>query len=104
MKSPSPTGIRTLIILGLCLHYLLILKSDTGHFSMALLMPNLQEPSFLRSLINLIYNFVLFIFLAVLGLHCGMAFSQVAGSGGCSPVSVLGSLDAVDSLAVEHGL
>ena len=71
---------------------------------MALLMPNLQEPSFLRSLINLIYNFILFIFLAVLGLHCCAAFSQVTGSRGCSPVAVLRFLNAVDSLASEHGL
>ena len=55
----------------------------------------------------------LFIFLAVLGLHCCMGFSLVAASGGYSLagssggyslVAVRGLLNVVASLVAEHGL
>ena len=71
---------------------------------MALLMPNLQESSFLRSLINLIYNFILFIYLAVLGLHCCVDFSLVVASNSYCLVVVHELLIAVASFVVDHRL
>ena len=46
----------------------------------------------------------MYLFLAVLGLHCFMGFSVVAPSGGHSPVVMCELLVAVAFLVVEHGL
>ena len=48
--------------------------------------------------------YYLFYFLAVLGLHCCIGFSLVAGSGGYFLVVVRGLFIAVASLVVELGL
>ena len=45
-----------------------------------------------------------YLFLAVLGLHCSAGFSLVVASGGYSLVAVCGLLIAVASLIAEHGL
>ena len=44
----------------------------------------------------------MYVFLAVLGLHCCEGFSVVAASGGYSPVAVYGLLIVVPSLVAEH--
>ena len=49
-------------------------------------------------------SFSLFLFLAVLGLHCCMGLSVVGASGGYSLRAVRGLLVAVASLVAEHGL
>lgn len=45
----------------------------------------------------------LYLFLAVLGLHCCTAFSVITLSGGCSLVVVLGLVITVASLVAEDG-
>ena len=51
------------------------------------------------------HNFVdLYLFLAVLGLHCCSGFPVVAASRGYSLAAVHGLLIAVVSLAMEHRL
>ena len=49
------------------------------------------------------YNFI-YLFLAVLGLHCCSGFSLVLASGGYSLVAVHGFLIVVAFLVVEHKL
>ena len=49
-------------------------------------------------------NIHLFLFLAVLGLHCCTGFSLVAENRVSSPVTVHGHLIAVSSLVLEQGL
>ena len=49
------------------------------------------------------YNFI-YLFLAVLGLYCSVAFSLVAESGGYSLVAVCRLLIVMASLVGEHGL
>ena len=50
-------------------------------------------------------NFIyLFLFLAVLGVHCCAGFSLVADSEVYSVVAVLGLRTAMSSLAAEHAL
>ena len=51
-----------------------------------------------------ILNFLLFLFLAVLGLCCCMGVSLVVASGGYSLAAVGGLLTAVVSLVAEHRL
>ena len=60
----------------------------------------------LPSLVTLFKIIILFIylFLAILGLHCFVVFSLVAASRGYSLAVVHGLLIAVASLAAEHGL
>ena len=60
----------------------------------------------LPSLVTLFKIIILFIylFLAILGLHCFVVFSLVAASSGYSLAVVHGLLIAVASLAAEHGL
>ena len=53
--------------------------------------------------IKFTYNLI-YLFLAVLGLHCCMGFSLDATSRGYSLVMVSRFLIVVDSLAVEHEL
>ena len=48
-------------------------------------------------------NFI-YLFLAVLGLHCCVGFSLIVASGGHSLATVHRLLIAVASLVVEHGL
>ena len=49
-------------------------------------------------------NLLIYVFLAVLGLHCYMLrLSLVVASRGCSLVAVRGLLIGVASLVVEHG-
>ena len=49
-------------------------------------------------------NLLIYVFLAVLGLHCYMLrLSLVVASRGCSLVAVRGLLIVVASLVVEHG-
>ena len=47
---------------------------------------------------------IIYLFLAVLGLHCHRGFPLDVASKGYSLVSVLRFLTAVVSLVVEHGL
>ena len=49
-------------------------------------------------------NFIFYLFLAVLGLHCCAGFSLVAASRGYSLVTAHKLLIVVASLVVEHGL
>ena len=49
-------------------------------------------------------SFFIFLFLAVLGLHCYMGFSLVASGGGYSLAVVASLLTAVASLDAEHRL
>ena len=62
-------------------------------------MPELQTSAFISFLNSFIY-----LFMAVLGLHCCPGFSLVEASGGSSLVAVCGLLIAVASLVDEQGL
>ena len=52
---------------------------------------------------NILFFFV-YLFLAVLGLHCRTGFSLVMGSGGYSPVVVCGILTLVAYFVAGYGL
>ena len=52
---------------------------------------------------TLFLRLILYLFMAVLGLHCCLGFSVVGASGSCFLVAVRGLLIAVASL-VEHRL
>ena len=52
---------------------------------------------------SFLYNFI-YLFLAVLGLHCCSGFSLVVASRAYSLVAVHGLLTAVASLVAEHRL
>ena len=52
----------------------------------------------------IIYNYIIILFLAVLGLGCCVDFSLVVVSRGYSLVAVRGLLAAMASLFAKHGL
>ena len=56
------------------------------------------------SLDSFFFKACIYLFLAVLGLHCCAGFSLVAASGSCSLVAVGRHLIVVASLVAEHRL
>ena len=54
--------------------------------------------------LRIFFNSFIYLFLAVLGLHCCIGFCLVAATGGSSLAAVHGLLVAVASLVAEHGL
>ena len=111
LQSMGPQRVRhdfhTLIIIKLYIIWIL-LNSSTKSLIPALAMlaffvflKNSKLASPLRSFLKFIILFI-YLFGAVLGLHCCMGFSLVAASRGYSLVMVGGPLTTVASPAAEH--